>query len=125
MNAYVFLIAIRHGENVRVHIDLEDSLMTGFIPPITIQLLIENAIKHNIFSTNKPLNIHIYFPDGESMVVENNKSPKIIQEPGTNVGLKNIEERYHLLSQKTPVITDDQYFFKVEIPLFTSEQNFK
>lgn len=71
VNAYVFLIAIRHGENVRVHIDLEDTLLTGFIPPITIQLLIENAIKHNIATVQRPLAIHIFSVDQSSITVTN------------------------------------------------------
>ena len=125
IKAYLFLYKIRYGEGIKVNIEDSKNVCNLCLPPLTLQLLIENAIKHNIFSANTPLNIHIYFPDAESMIVENNKAPKIIQEPGTNVGLKNIQERYRLLSQKTPVITDDQHFFRVEIPLFTSEQNFK
>jgi len=117
VNAYVFLIAIRHGENVRVHIDLEDSLMTGFIPPITIQLLIENAIKHNIATAQKPLMIHIFSVDQSSITVTNNVQLITHILPSTSLGLQNIEDRYRLLSGRLPEIirTSDQ--FSVVIPV--------
>jgi sensor histidine kinase YesM len=117
VNAYLFLIAIRHGENVRVHIDLEDTLMTGFIPPITIQLLIENAIKHNIATTQKPLIIHIFSLDQSSITVTNNIQLIAHVLPSTSLGLQNIADRYRLLSGRLPEIirTSDQ--FSVIIPV--------
>lgn len=125
IKAYLFLYKIRYGEGIQVNIEDSTKVCYLSLPPLTLQLLIENAIKHNIFSIHKPLNIHICFPDEKSMVVENNKAPRMIREPSTNLGLKNIQERYRLLNQQTPVITDNVDFFRVEIPLFTTEQNFK
>jgi len=123
--AYLFLYETRYGAAINVKIADSTKVSNLALPPLTLQLLIENAIKHNTFSTAAPLNICISFPDGKSMAVENNKTPKPIHEPGENVGLNNIQQRYRLLHQKSPVITDGEYFFKVEISLFTMHENFK
>ncbi|WEA00627.1 sensor histidine kinase [Mucilaginibacter sp. SJ] len=117
IKSYLFLYQIRYGNGINVRIDEIGSAALSSVPPLTLQLLIENAIKHNLFSTESPLNIHIYFRDSQFMVVENNKIPKTNPEPSTNVGLKNIMERYRLLSDQIPLITDENLFFRVEIPL--------
>jgi hypothetical protein len=117
IKAYLFLYQIRYGNGISVCIEEAGAAALAGLPPLTLQLLIENAIKHNVFSTDSPLNIRIYFPDGKSLVVENNKMSKAEHEPGTNMGLKNIEERYRLMNTPAPVITDDDHFFRVEIPL--------
>ncbi|SDP27923.1 Histidine kinase [Mucilaginibacter sp. OK268] len=117
IKAYLFLYQIRYGSGINVRIDEAGKAILSGLPPLTLQLLIENAIKHNVFSTESPLNIHIYFQDKHFMIVENNKMPKNIPEPGTNVGLKNIRERYRLINRQVPVITDDDRFFRVKVPL--------
>jgi sensor histidine kinase YesM len=117
IKAYLFLYQIRYGNGINVRIDDTGTAALACLPPLTLQLLIENAIKHNVFSTDLPLNIHIYFPESKFLVVENNKTPKLIQEPSTNMGLKNIKERYRLMNQQLPLITEDEHFFRVEIPL--------
>jgi sensor histidine kinase YesM len=117
IKAYLFLYQIRYGNGINVRIDEAGKAALSGLPPLTLQLLIENAIKHNMFSTESPLNIHIYFQDKHFMIVENNKTPKTIPEPSTNVGLKNIRERYRLINKQVPVITDDGHFFRVKVPL--------
>ncbi|MDP4208169.1 MAG: histidine kinase [Bacteroidota bacterium] len=119
IKAYLFLYQIRYGEGIKIDIEDYKAAAQSGLPPLTLQLLIENAIKHNLFSTDSPLNIHIYFPKSKFMVVENNKMPKTIHEPSTNMGLKNIRERYRLMNKKALVITDDHDFFKVMVPLIT------
>ncbi|GAA3990262.1 hypothetical protein GCM10022210_49750 [Mucilaginibacter dorajii] len=117
IKAYLFLYQIRYGNGINVRIDEVRVAELSCLPPLTLQLLIENAIKHNVFSTDAPLNIHIYFPEGKFLVVENNKMPKLIPEPSTNMGIKNIRERYRLLNAPAPVITDGDLLFQVKIPL--------
>lgn len=121
IKAYLFLYEIRYGESIKVNIEENKQAFRLGLPPLTLQLLIENAIKHNVFSIASPLNIHIYFPDEKLMVVENNKMPGMMKEPGTKMGLKNIWERYYLMNQKAPVILDDDHLFKVEISLIIVE----
>ncbi|MGF7073049.1 sensor histidine kinase [Mucilaginibacter sp. 3215] len=118
---YLFLYQIRYGAGINVRIGDMGKALHSSLPPLTLQLLIENAIKHNVFSTGLPLNIHIYFPGGNAMIVENNKMPKATTEPGIQMGLNNILDRYRLMNQQAPVIKDDGAFFKVEIPLIDSD----
>jgi signal transduction histidine kinase len=117
IKAYLFLYEIRYGEGIKVDIEENQSVLQLALPPLTLQLLIENAIKHNVFSNEEPLNIHIYFPEGKVMVVENNVMIKTDPELSTNMGLKNISERYRLMGLQLPVVTNNEHVFRVEIPL--------
>lgn len=117
ISAYLFLYEIRYGDGIRLKIEDSPNATSYYLPPLTLQLLIENAIKHNFFSTELPLTIHIYFTGNKAMVVRNNKQPKAVVEAGTEIGLRNIKERLFLMSQQYPVITDEQGYFMVEVPL--------
>lgn len=117
IKAYLFLYKTRYGNGIRVQIDEKGENIPAGLPPLTLQLLIENAIKHNIFSTDAPLDIRISFTDENRLIVENNKRLPEIRETGTQMGLTNIRDRYILLNQQSPVITDTETFFRVEIPL--------
>lgn len=125
IKSYLYLYEIRYGQGIQVSID--DSTMVNHLglPPLTLQLLIENAIKHNSFSTDAPLCIQISFPYGIRMVVENNKSPKMNTEPSTNLGLRNISERYRLMGKPVPAINEQEQFYRVEISLLTIEATLK
>lgn len=125
IKAYLFLYKIRYGEGIQMDIEDNTEANNLGLPPLTLQLLIENAIKHNTFSTDAPLYIHIYFPDGVLMVVENNKTLRPIQEPSTNIGLENIYERYRLMNRQRPAVTNQAESFRVEIPLFAIEPPLK
>ena len=117
IKSYLFLYQIRYGSGISVQIDDVSKSVRFGLPPLTLQLLIENAIKHNVFSTDSPLHIHIYFPADNLLIVENNKMPKAIPELSTRMGLKNIIERYRLMNRQIPVVTDNVKFFRIEIPL--------
>lgn len=117
VNAYVYLIGIRHGDHVRVNIDLDEAIMAKSIPPITVQLLIENAIKHNIATSVKPLTIHIFSVDQCSITVTNNLQPIANVLPSTHLGLQNIRDRYRILSSKLPEVIRNTDQFSVVLPL--------
>jgi sensor histidine kinase YesM len=121
IEAYLFLYEIRYGNSIKVNIEQRSAMARFGLPPLTLQLLIENAIKHNVFSIDSPLHIHIDFPKENLMVVENNRSPKAEKEDGTQVGIRNIQERYRLLHQPEPVIVENDHLFRVEIPLIIVE----
>lgn len=114
INSYVFLLKIRFGSNL----NYEESLMArdGALPPASLQLLIENAIKHNEVSKSNPLTISLERQNGE-LVVTNNKNPKVKPEISEGVGLSNIQKRYQLLGVATPEILDNEKDFTVKLPL--------
>lgn len=116
VTAYLYLISIRHGDNVRVTIELGEQAMEKSIPPITIQLLIENAIKHNIASAENPLYISIS-SISDQVVISNNLQRIPVTIPSSGMGLHNIKERYRLLAGQEPLINDDNELFQVFLPL--------
>ncbi|HVI45785.1 MAG TPA: histidine kinase [Chitinophaga sp.] len=116
IDAYIYLIRIRFGNNVDISINGACHPTHPGIPPIALQILIENAVKHNIASKTHPLKITILLEE-EFVTVSNNvrKIPSIVH--SSKVGLKNIMDRYLLLSDKTPVITATGQEFTVKLPL--------
>lgn len=115
--AYFYLIKIRLGENIKMEIDLDDTVLKKGIPPITLQLLLENAIKHNTASRSKPLIIHINEDEAGNLVIENSLQRLSYNIPSTCTGLKNIESRYRLLSSSVPEVIETTELFIVKLPL--------
>jgi ligand-binding sensor domain-containing protein len=119
---YLFLQKKRFGENLNVVIDLEEQVYLSFVPPLTIQLLVENAIKHNVISRSKPLNIYITL-ENEYVVVSNNIQEKLTKEASTGIGLDNIQSRYSILFNKHIVIIKSENTFSVKLPVIFVEKN--
>lgn len=128
IRAYFHLIKTRYGKGVVLYIEVEEQYLKCQIPPLTLQLLIENAVKHNIVSLSKPLIIKIYtapFPHslktdtsgGGNLVVANNLQKKKIAVASTKVGLSNIIEKYALLNQNAIEVIQDDSEFRVTLPL--------
>lgn len=84
------------------------------VPAFSLQLLVENAVKHNAFTMENPLHVHIAYNDG-CIVVQNNKQPKTFTEPSSRIGLKNLSERYRMLSGNDIEVIDDEHQFIVII----------
>ncbi len=116
INAYIYLLKIRFGDNLHVENNIPEEKKDTFIAPSTLQLLIENAIKHNVVSKQNPLKISLYSSNGH-LIVENNLQPKRVKEASTNVGLENIKNRYKFLGGKDTVVINSNGVFKVEVPL--------
>jgi len=117
VQAYVFLIEIRHDENVKIQINVAESALNLFIPPIAIQLLIENAIKHNIATKERPLVISIETKNN-TLIVTNNLQRIANPFPSTGIGLQNITDRYKILSNDgMPLIEENENEFKVILTL--------
>lgn len=115
IQSYLFLLKIRFQENLNIEMSVLEA--EGFyVIPASIQLLIENAIKHNIVSKNQPLNIRIEIVN-DRLMVQNNLQKKAIKEPSTGLGLNNIRSRYKLLIEDEVTIHEDNLYFTVEIPL--------
>jgi two-component system, LytTR family, sensor kinase len=116
LKAYAFLLQTRFGSNLEVNIDVPAEKLHKKIVPLSLQLLMENAIKHNIISSDKPLHINI-FSDNGSLVVDNNLQVKQHVPESTGIGLDNIRNRYKLLSEKPVHVAATGNHFTVTIPL--------
>ncbi|MBU8891205.1 MAG: histidine kinase [Bacteroidales bacterium] len=118
---YCYLLQIRFGKAFRVYIDIEKSYEKMFIPPISIQILVENAVKHNVFDDENPLEVDIIAK--ENSVYVNNKILKNpVSRESFKIGLGNIRKRYEVFTDKKIKITKND-FFKVELPLLKHDIN--
>ncbi|QEM09024.1 sensor histidine kinase [Mucilaginibacter rubeus] len=116
VDAYNFLLKARFEDGFIFTNTIDDQYRGTLIPPFTLQLLIENCIKHNVVSLDHPLHIKLY-TEGDTIVMENEIKPKRFEEPSTGVGLKNINLRYdHLLDKQIEIIAEDR-IFKVKLPI--------
>jgi LytS/YehU family sensor histidine kinase len=116
LNAYTFLLQTRFGTNLKVNIDISAEKLQRKVVPLSLQILMENAIKHNIVSSEKPLQINIT-ADNDSLVISNNLQMKKQVNECTGIGLNNIRNRYKLLSDKPVTVTEHDNNFTVSIPL--------
>lgn len=89
----------------------------AYILPLTLQMLVENAVKHNVISEKYPLDLYITIEGGDYVVVKNNLQPKSKAEPSTQFGLQSIIKRYQLLSDQKVIVESTSDFFKVCIPI--------
>lgn len=115
---YMYLQKIRFGENLNCKMEVPAELMNKMVPPLSIQMLVENAIKHNEVSEEFPLSIHI-LASGDEIMVSNSVRTKLNKEPSSGFGLDNIKDRYEFLSGKKVVITAGGDRFEVRLPLLT------
>jgi len=114
--AYIHIQSERFGENLKLNWNIPKTLEDKVIAPMSLQLLLENAIKHNVISRAKPLEIKVDIAD-DSIVVTNKIQKKSTQLPSTKMGLKNIEKRYALISDRSVEIVNDGNQFSVALPL--------
>ncbi|MFD2600137.1 sensor histidine kinase [Sphingobacterium corticis] len=118
LETYQFLIKQRFGDGIQFSVDVDPLYFSYQLPPLTLQLLVENALKHNKTSKRNPLEIRISTNELGELIVENTLLPleKIISSSG--IGLKNIIRRYKLLSQPEPRLYRNEERFTVVLPLF-------
>jgi len=116
MKAYAFLLQTRFGHNLDITIDVPEEKLKKRIVPLSLQILMENAIKHNIVSSEKPLKIEVFAENGK-LVVSNNLQKKNQQSESTGIGLNNLRNRCKLLSAGQVEVTENGSSFTVSIPL--------
>ncbi|WP_344826755.1 sensor histidine kinase [Chryseobacterium ginsenosidimutans] len=116
IDSYIFLQKARFGEGITLTNELNNEVLKTLIPPFTLQLLVENCIKHNIVSQSKPLHIKIYTSDNR-IVIENPIQKKMTTEDSLGIGLDNVKLRYkHLLEQEIQINSDEK-IFQIKLPL--------
>lgn len=118
LDSYIYLLEQRFRDSLKIERKITDESLAKRLPPLTMQLLMENAIKHNVFSADQPLEISI--DDQSDKIIFGNKIIPREQNPeSSGIGLSNIKERYSLISTKSPSITSSDGYFIVELPLLS------
>jgi two-component system, LytTR family, sensor kinase len=117
--SYLYILHERYESALQVSVGIEPGLLHHFMPPLTLQILIENALKHNIISSDQPLCLRLYTHDGGLLTVENSYQPKPPIGESNGTGLQNINNRYQLLAGRSIDVRRDGDFFKVTLPLLT------
>jgi hypothetical protein len=121
LTSYLYLQQIRFGPKLRIENRIQDHAFS--ITPLALQMLIENAIKHNVVSEDEPLTIKLY-QENNYVVVENNLQVKRTSlEPSAGVGLENISKRYALLSDRKVIIERGEDFFRVSLPMLKIDKS--
>ena len=114
---YLYLQQKRYGSSLQLSIDVDEQAQQNiFLPPLTLQLLMENAIKHNVVSKETVLKIEMRI-EGAYLIVQNNINKKKTKEKGTGMGLENIKNRYALLHKNPVQVSDNGKDFIVRLPI--------
>ena len=117
---YVKLLKMRFEDSINLDIPEQSTDPEAKIVPLSLQLLLENAVKHNIVTSSKPLRIKVYEEDG-MLVVSNNLQEKQVVRKSSGVGLQNIQQRYGLLTDRNVEISKSQSEFKMKLPMLTKQ----
>jgi sensor histidine kinase YesM len=120
IRSYVFLQKIRFSDNMSIDINIPSQYLDYYLPPFSLQLVVENAIKHNIISSEHPLHIEIFY-ENNRLVVRNNLQIRNNLHGSTGVGSKNMELRYKLISGEEPEFYTDAEYYYARLPLIAEE----
>jgi hypothetical protein len=119
---YMELLQMRFEDAIQFDIPEKASSDELKIVPLSLQLLLENAVKHNVVSSSKPLKLRIFEKEG-NLIIENNINPKEAIGKSTKVGLRNIADRYRLLTKRSVYIENNSKTFEVSLPLLTKNNS--
>lgn len=117
IQSYFHLLKTRYGAGISLEVAVAEPFLVYQLPPLTLQMLVENAVKHNVIHVNKPLLIEIKTTQVGRLVVRNNLQQKTGRVASNQVGLTNILAKYRLLAQTDPIVTSDTVYFTVALPL--------
>jgi two-component system LytT family sensor kinase len=118
LHAYVLMLKTRFGDSFEVHMQIEPQYLEYYLPPFALQLLVENAVKHNVVSRERPLTVYVETDPSGNLIVRNNLQPKTNPEPSEKTGLTNLIARYQLMQKQDQLwITDADGEFRVAMPL--------
>ncbi len=116
LEAYRYLLEVRYAGKLHINVEVDHAYDDYELPPLSIQPLIENAVKHNAITSSKPLNIDIR-TEGDYIVVSNPIHPKLQKEESTGIGLGNLSSRYELVIGRKVEVECDNNIFRVRLPL--------
>lgn len=121
IESYYRLLRTRHGEAVQLKTEIDKKYNGYLLPSLSLQMLVENAVKHNVLSKNKPLMIDIFTTSGNQLVVSNNLQARTVKGPSNKIGLDNIRSKYELLNRQGFQVLQDKKNFSVVLPLIWSK----
>lgn len=119
---YMNLLKMRFENSISFELPNDLENVEAKVVPLSLQLLLENCIKHNIVSEQKPLHIKIYIENNE-LIIENNKQKKEVLQDRKGVGLQNIVNRYAILTDRTVSVYETEKEFRVKLPILTKQVN--
>ncbi|MBQ4820754.1 histidine kinase [Aquimarina sp. MMG016] len=123
IKSYMVMQHIRFRESIQITYQIDESKSNYLLPPMTLELLVENAIKHNIIEKTNPLYINV-FTKGDYIIVENNYQPRgtaVNKEASFGIGLKNLKKQYELMHTVVPTFTIENNTYIARIPLITPD----
>ncbi|MFP4527023.1 MAG: sensor histidine kinase [Candidatus Kapaibacterium sp.] len=118
--SYIYLQGIRYGDSLRVEISIPGEYLEYFLPPMTMQLLLENCVKHNVVSADRPLLVRISAEKG-MLRVENNYQKKLTAPKPSGIGLASLRRQYEYLTDRRPAFRIDGNSYIAEVPLIKPE----
>lgn len=114
--SFIHLLKARYRDTLHIHFAISVDEHSVGLPPASLQILLENVIKHNSISKDQPLDVQVYTKEGFIYMIHD-RHPKLEPEPTSGTGLANIKKRYNLLGAKEPIIESTENHFLVAIPL--------
>lgn len=123
VRSYCRMMKMRYGDNLLFDHGIDHDIYDHYyVLPLSIQGLIENAIKHNVISSKQPLTVYIHTDEDNHLIISNKIQPKIGKEEGTGIGLANLAERYRIKWNENVEIFNDGKIFSVTLPLKQNDQ---
>jgi hypothetical protein len=117
IKSYFHLLRTRHGTGISLEVAIQPAHSQALLPPLTLQLLVENAVKHNVLLPEQPIAVRIRTTDARELIVENTLQRKTLRVQSNGVGLSNIAVKYQMLNQTEPLIKEVDGWFRVTLPL--------
>lgn len=117
IRSYFHLLRTRHGTGISLEVAILPQHGEALLPPLTLQLLVENAVKHNVLLPEQPIIVRIRTTAARELIVENTLQRKTLRVQSNGVGLSNIAVKYQMLNQTEPLIEEVDGWFRVTLPL--------
>ena len=123
IHSFYQLLKLRYDKGIELTCQIPEQYNNYQLPPLTLQLLVENAVKHNITSRNQPLQIEITVTENERLVIKNNLQRKVEKPVSHKIGLNNIAVKYQLMQQEEIIVKEEHGYFIVSLPLIHPSAN--
>jgi LytS/YehU family sensor histidine kinase len=120
VKAYYYLMQVRYEDHLRMEVNLPKNVLDTSIPPLTLQMLVENAVKHNQISKENPLLVYISARDNTHIIVTCTKTILMNPSASFKIGLENIKNRYHFFTEEKIIVKDDEKFV-VQLPVIKTQ----